>query len=147
MVDQGNETLRELVRVLIKNLGILEKSDAICCGVTITQCHAIAEIGLKGKVSLVDLAERLGVDKSTMSRTVNNLVEADLADRHLDAENRRYVIIQLTPKGRGVYQRIEESMSHYFRSIVGSIPAEKREQVLESMALLIDAVKLNKCCE
>ena len=110
MVEQGSNILRELTRVLVRNLGVLEKSDACCCGVTITQCHAIVEIGRKGKVSLVDLAELLGLDKSTMSRTVNSLVEADLAVRDLDAENRRYVIIQLTEKGSEVFQNIEGSM-------------------------------------
>lgn len=78
MINQGSETLRELIRILVRDLGILEKSDASCCGVTITQCHAVVEIGRKGKISLVDLAGLLGLDKSTMSRTINNLVESDL---------------------------------------------------------------------
>lgn len=146
MVEQGSNILRELTRVLVRNLGVLEKSDACCCGVTITQCHAIVEIGRKGKVSLVDLAELLGLDKSTMSRTVNSLVEADLAVRDLDAENRRYVIIQLTEKGSEVFQNIEGSMEDYFIKIFGSIPEEKRGQVLESLSLLTDAVRSNKCC-
>jgi DNA-binding MarR family transcriptional regulator len=105
MVNKGSHILRELIRILVRNLGILEKSDASCCGVTITQCHAIVEIGRREKISLVDLADLLGVDKSTMSRTVNNLVEADLAARELDAANRRYVIIQLTDNGRSVFQK------------------------------------------
>lgn len=146
MVDQGSATLRELIRVLVRNLGVLEKSDASCCGVTLTQCHAIVEIGRKGRISLVDLAELLGLDKSTMSRTVNSLVEADLASRDLDAENRRYVIIQLTEKGKEVFQNTEGSMEDYFIRIFGSIPEDKRAQVLESLSFLTDAVRSNKCC-
>ncbi|AEY67542.1 MarR family transcriptional regulator [Clostridium sp. BNL1100] len=146
MINQGSEILRELIRVLARNLGVLEKSDASCCGVTLTQCHAIVEIGRKEKISLVDLAELLGLDKSTMSRTVNNLVEDDLAVRELDSENRRYVIIQLTEKGWNVFRSIEESMENYYKSIFGSIPDGKREQVLESLQLLSDAVRQNKCC-
>jgi len=146
MLSQGSDILRELLRVLVRSLGVLEKSDASCCCVTRTQCHAIAEIGRKEKISLVDLADLLGVDKSTMSRTVNNLVETDLAVRDLDTENRRYVIIQLTKKGRIVFQNIEQSMESYYKSIFGSIPEEKRDQVLESLQLLTLAVKNNKCC-
>lgn len=146
MVDQGSDILRELLRVLVKNLGVLKKSDASCCGVTLTQCHAIVEIGRQEKISLVDLADLLGVDKSTMSRTVNNLVEANLAVRDLDTENRRYVIIQLTENGRTVFQNIEQSMESYYKSIFFSIPEDKRNQVLESLQLLTDAVRNNKCC-
>lgn len=144
MINQGSETLRELIRILVRDLGILEKSDASCCGVTITQCHAVVEIGRKGKISLVDLAVLLGLDKSTMSRTINNLVESDLVLRDLDAENRRYVIIQLTENGRNVFQNIEESMNGYYKSIFNSIPENKRNQVMESLQLLTNAVVSNK---
>lgn len=146
MINQGSETLRELIRILVRDLGILEKSDASCCGVTITQCHAVVEIGRKGKISLVDLAGLLGLDKSTMSRTINNLVESDLVLRDLDTENRRYVIIQLTENGRNVFKNIEESMNGYYKSIFNSIPENKRNQVMESLQLLTTAVESNKCC-
>ncbi len=146
MIGQGSENLRELIRLLVRNLGILEKGDAACCGVTITQCHAIVEIGRKDKISLIDLADILGVDKSTMSRTIDNLVELGLAVRDLDAKNRRYVVIQLTEDGMNVFRNIEASMESYYRSILQAIPEDKRDQVLESLKLLADAVKNNKCC-
>lgn len=147
MIEQASQNLRELMRILVRNLGALEKSDASCCGVTLTQCHAIVEIGRKERLSLVELAETLGLDKSTMSRTINNLVESDLVSRDLDADNRRYVIIQLTEKGRRVFETIEQSMDGYYKSIFADIPEDKRAQVLESLQLLIDAVKGNKCCD
>lgn len=146
MINQGSEILRELIRILVRDLGVLEKSDASCCGVSLAQCHAIVEIGRKEKISLVDLASLLGLDKSTMSRTINNLVESDLVLRDLDMENRRYVIIQLTEKGSSVFRNIEESMDVYYMSIFNSIPENKRNQVLESLQLLKEAVESNKCC-
>lgn len=66
--------------------------------------------------------------------------------RDLDAENRRYVIIQLTEKGKAAFRNIEESMDSYYKSIFGSIPEDKQGQVLESLQLLSEAVKNNKCC-
>ena len=146
MINQGSENLRELIRILVRNLDVLEKSDASFCGVTLTQCHAIVEIGRMKKISLVDLAEMLGLDKSTMSRTINNLVENNLVNRDLDVENRRYVSIQLTNKGIEVFNNIEESMGSYYSKIFISIPENKRSQVLESLKLLTAAVKENKCC-
>jgi hypothetical protein len=59
MENQASKYLRELIRVLVRNLGILEKSDASCCGVTISQCHAIVEIGRSGEVSLMSLLNYL----------------------------------------------------------------------------------------
>jgi len=146
MENRASDYLHELIRVLVRNLGILEKSDASCCGVTISQCHAIVEIGRSGEVSLSELAELLALDKSTMSRTINNLVEDGLVIRELDPEDRRYVKIKLTDKGIKIFKDIEESMDRYYKSIFNSVPEEKREQVLDSLKLLIEAVNKNKCC-
>lgn len=144
MINQGSGMLRELIRILVRDLGILEKSDASCCGISLAQCHAIVEIGRKETISLVDLSGLLGLDKSTMSRTINNLVESDFVIREADRKNRRYVIIQLTEKGRSVFKDIEESMETYYRDIFNTIPESKREQVLESLALLKEAVESNR---
>jgi len=146
MENRASDYLHELIRVLVRNLGILEKNDANCCGVTISQCHAIVEIGRSGEVSLSELAELLALDKSTMSRTINNLVEDGLVIRELDPEDRRYVKIKLTDKGIKIFKNIEESMDRYYKAIFNSVPEEKREQVLDSLKLLIEAVNKNKCC-
>ncbi|MDF2590039.1 MAG: transcriptional regulator [Anaerocolumna sp.] len=140
MISQGSDNLRELLRILVRNLGLLEKSDASCCGVTIAQCHAIVEIGRAGQISLVELADILGLDKSTMSRTINNLVEANLAIREIDSENRRYIVIQLTEKGDDIFTNIENSMHDYYSNIFTKIPDNKRQQVLESLQILTKSI-------
>lgn len=146
MVKQGDNYLRELLRILVRNLGLFEKGEASCCGTTIAQCHAIVEIGRGSQISLNELAEVLGLDKSTMSRTINNLVESELAIREIHPEDRRYVTIELTEKGKEVFENIEGSMELYYKNILNSIPENKREQVIESLKLLTDAIKQNKCC-
>lgn len=144
MINEGSGQLRELLRLLVRNLGILEKSDASCCGVSIAQCHAVVEIGRARVISLVELSDVLGLDKSTMSRTINNLVESNLVTREIDSENRRYVTIQLTKEGIDVFNSIEENMFQYYSSIFTHIPESKRAQVLESLQILTKAVHENK---
>lgn len=146
MENQGSNYLRELIRVLVRNLGILEKGDATCCGVTISQCHAIVEIGRAQEISLNEIADILTLDKSTMSRTINNLVKNGLVIREIHSEDRRYVTIKLTDEGIEIFKNIEESMEQYYKDIFKSIPENKREQVLESLKLLSEAVNQNKCC-
>lgn len=146
MESQGNMYLRELIRLLIRNLGILEKSEASCCGITLSQCHAIVEVGRMEKLSLNELAELLGLDKSTTSRTINSLVDSGYAQRAMVPEDRRYIKISLTKEGEEVYKNIEKSMDEYYLNVFKTISEEKRDQVLESLELLTDAVKKNKCC-
>lgn len=146
MVLQSSDHLRELIRILVRNLGILEKNDASCCSVTVGQCHAIVEIGRIGSISLTELSDLVGVDKSTMSRTINNLVEDNLVIRDIDDDNRRYVNIQLTDGGRMIFNNIERTMITYYQGVFDAIPEDKRDQVLESLQILKDAVKNHQCC-
>ena len=146
MEEVGAKNLRELLRVLIRNLDVLEKGESSCCGVTVAQCHAIVEIGRAGEISLNALAELLVLDKSTMSRTINNLVEMELVIREMHRSDRRYVSIRLTEDGNKHFEVIEAGMKLYYENIFRSIPEDKRSQVIESLELVVRAAKENKCC-
>lgn len=137
--------LRENMRLLVRKLGVLNDNEMSCCGVTMAQCHAIVEIGRAGSISLSDLANLLNLDNSTMSRTVNNLVNTEYTKRELDQEDRRYVTITLTVKGIELFNRIEYGMNDKYLSIYNCIPEGKRTQVLEVLQLLNDVFK-NSCC-
>ena len=138
--------LRELVRLMERKLGVLEDGEMACCGVSLAQCHALVEIGRAKSISLVELSKLIDLDNSTMSRTVNNLVNNGLAERELDPNDRRYVTIKLTPDGFKAFNEIEENMEFYFEKIFLAIPAEKRDQVLESLNTLLTAIAESDCC-
>jgi DNA-binding MarR family transcriptional regulator len=139
--------LREYIRQMEHKLGILEESEVSCCGITLAQCHALVEIGRAKSISLIELSELLNLDNSTMSRTVNNLVNNGLAERELDPKDRRYVTIKLTESGIKLFEGIEESMNLYYLKVFQSIPSEKQEQVLESLQILLEAITKNECCK
>ena len=146
MAAKDGSTLRELLRVLVRHLGLLEKSEAGCCGITLSQCHAVVEIGRRGSMNLNDLADLMEVDKSTMSRTINALVEAGMVTRALDNIDRRYVVIQLTQDGQRFFENTETSMERYYQTILNRIPADKRDGVIESLTLLTSAIGHDTCC-
>jgi len=146
MNNINGSDLREIVRILVRDLGILERSKSCCCGVTLAQCHAIVEIGRAKEINLNSLAELLNLDKSTMSRTINNLVNESLVLREVHVENRRYIKIKLTEKGDKIFREIEKTMEDYYKDVISLVPENKKNQVLDSLQILADTVKINKCC-
>lgn len=140
------KALREIIRLLERKLGMLDEIQAACCGVTFAQCHAMVEIGRAQNISLNDLADILGLDKSTISRTINNLVNDNMVIREIDPEDRRYIMIKLTEKGMKAFAEIETRMEVYFTNVYNSIPEAKREQVVESLQLLFEALPHHNCC-
>lgn len=141
---------RETVRKFIERLKDFErhgiwqlKADSNCCGITLAQCHIILEIGRRGETSLGDLALSIGLDKSTLSRHINGMVNKGLAKRETDKKDRRYVIITLTDKGRELLQSIEEMRASRYERILKLIPEDRLTLVLESLDMFLDALSLN----
>jgi len=132
--------LRELLRIFERKLGILSDTQTSCCEVSIAQCHALVEIGRAKNIALNELAGLLSLDNSTMSRTVNNLVNNGLAKRDIDTQDRRYVTISLTESGIKVFCNIEANMTQYYKKVYDSIPENKRNQILDSLEILLKSL-------
>jgi DNA-binding MarR family transcriptional regulator len=140
-IGQFRAKLREIERAV----WIQTKSEALCCGVTMAQCHAIMEIGEAGELNLKDLSARLGLDNSTLSRTVESLVQDGLADRTPSKEDRRATIIRLNAKGRAARDRINTTWNQICRDMFKGIPREKHAQLIESVTIVAEL--LAGCCQ
>jgi DNA-binding MarR family transcriptional regulator len=132
--------LREIERAVWRQT----KTEALCCGVTLAQCHAILEIGAAGELNLKELAERLGLDNSTLSRTVESLVKDGLAERAQDAKDRRATVIRLNKKGHAARDRINTTWNGICRDMFRTMPREKHNQLIESVSILAEL--LTGCC-
>ena len=139
-------TLRELLRVLIRKLGLLDRSEALCCDMTLSQCNALIEIGRAGFLSVNQLADRLDLDKSTVSRSSDRLVVDGLLQREEYPTDRRYVVLKLSDKGKQSYLNLEQRMASYFEDVIVEIDPNEREQVLKSLQILSSALKSKECC-
>lgn len=140
----GDNQLRELLRLFERKIGSLEGYDDSCCSITLTQCHALVEIGRSENISLNDLSQLLDLENSTMSRTVQNLVKHGYVKREIDPKDRRYVTISLTDEGKKLFEEIEEDRNLYFKNVFEHIEKDKQQQVLESIQILMDAIDANK---
>ncbi len=130
---------REYTRQLECHLGYMNQADCCCCGVSQTQCFLIVEIGRKPGISVKELAEILRSDKSSISRSVEELVQKGFVERNPSKEDRRYVELRLLQKGQERFEKIEHDMYLKFKDVWERIPEEKRGQVLESLQLYNEA--------
>jgi len=144
----GKDTyqLRQMLQVLIRRFGLLEKEGAQCCGVSLVQSHILFEVQRTKNPSLNDLSSSLGLYNSTLSRHIQGLVERNLVNRTQSPNDRRYISITLTPEGEQYENDIAKQMDIYNQEILSNIPLNKREQVLESVDLLLEAMQNSNCC-
>ncbi len=137
-----SKEFREKIRVLERSLDMLNQSKDIgCCSISISQCHALVEIGRSDALTLKELASIIMLDASTTSRTVDSLVKKGLVNRTPSESDRRSINITLTDKGHTLFQNIECSMDSKFDVIFHNIDANQQDMVLKSLDLILTAIK------
>ncbi len=130
------DNLRRMENLLGWEMGLQTE----CCGVSLTQRLVLLELGKKERMSLVELASGLGLDASTLSRSINGLVNIGLVRRDIDAQDRRCISLTLTDQGRGVRDRIETLSDAYFQKVFSMIPQSRHQGILENISLLTEAL-------
>lgn len=141
--------LRYLERFISSNV----KENSVCCGVTPTQCHILLKVEEEGELSASELREYLGLDKSTLSRTLDGLVRLALLERSESSHDRRYQSIMLTESGKRFVARLNEECDQYYEPILESLPDELKVRLLEDFEALFQAFShmssttaKRKCC-
>lgn len=133
--------LRELMRRLVRGIGLLERGDAACCGITLSQCHALGEIAAREGLTPGELAARLGIDPSAVTRIADALVQNGLVRREGDPTDRRVVRLVLTPEGRHFWSQVQEAMLERSLALLQRLPPDRRPLVLAALADLVEALE------
>jgi DNA-binding MarR family transcriptional regulator len=145
---------RDELRAIRRSLRRLERAmagaldlDAVCCGVTMAQAHVLLAVEEAGETRVTALAAELGLDKSTLSRTIESLVRTGLVDRDAVPGDRRSLSLSLTALGRRAAADINRQGDEEIRGLLMRIPSPKRGMVVEAIGLLAEArAKDGACC-
>jgi MarR family 2-MHQ and catechol resistance regulon transcriptional repressor len=118
-----HEALSELVRVYQ-----FRDRDHICChDISVTQCYALEALLRRGPSSLNELAAELYLDKSTASRVVASLERKRYVTRASHPEDRRAIVLTVTPAGRRLCETIREDLVAEARALLADFEPEVRE--------------------
>jgi DNA-binding MarR family transcriptional regulator len=138
VVREFRESLRRFERLMAAQL----KDSSCGGGVTLPQCHALLEIEARGNASLIELVQSLGLDKSTLSRTMDGLVNIGLVSRTFSDRDRRSIQLTLSPQGQRVCDRINLNNDQLFLRVFGRFATTKRQQVMDAFKELVNALAL-----
>lgn len=100
-------------------------------GITITLANAwtLSRVVAIGPVRLSGLARSLGIDASTLTPRVRQLVADGLLDRRKDPQDRRVGIVAVTPAGHRSFDAIRAARGSLFDEALTGLSADE-EQVL-----------------
>jgi DNA-binding MarR family transcriptional regulator len=88
----------------------------------------------EGPISQQDLADRTGIDPSTMVARMDRLVELGLVDRPRSIHDRRSYEIELTAAGRRTLKALREDARKSGQAIFAPLSEREREQLHRLLA-------------
>lgn len=106
LAGELNQHLIVLTRTMhtIKSAAAVQRNDGISLSTYVLLFHLIAD----GPMRTKELAESVGVDPSTVSRQVDELVRLGHVQRHADPDDGRAIVLVATEQGRQTHRRMRE---------------------------------------
>ncbi|MCB0033063.1 MAG: MarR family transcriptional regulator [Anaerolineales bacterium] len=89
------------------------------------------------------LVERLNLAKSTVSRLVQQMRKYGWIERQRSPDDGRVWLWQLTPVGRTLAADVAQARQKRFTQIMAQIPEDARLSVIDSLNILVEAIRGN----
>jgi len=99
--------------------------------------HCVLSTASGGELTQKELADTVGLDKTTMVVTIDELEHAGLAERVPSTTDRRARIISVTKAGAKVVARGEKVVSQIQEDVLASLPAREREALMSALSHLV----------
>jgi len=100
---------------------------------SIAMWRVLAALSANGEQRQVDLAGMTAIDVSTLSRLVTRLVRRGLVTRTRSKANNREVLVELSPKGRGLVETLIPVARELEAAAIGGVAKEDLAVVKRSL--------------
>jgi MarR family transcriptional regulator for hemolysin len=114
-------------------------------GISLRQ-HSVLATAMTGQHTQTDLARMVGMDKTTMMVTLDELERAGLAERHPVPSDRRARLVAVTADGERAVQAANEILGRVKAQVLALLPAEQRDGFLQALGCLACSENVGSAC-
>jgi DNA-binding MarR family transcriptional regulator len=135
--------IRSASRLMVRELGFMQATLA-ATDYPPSAVHALLEIGAQQRMAASQLAQALGLEKSSVSRMVRKLVEAGELKEAADGEDGRVKQLALTAKGRRTLAAIEAFGRRQVTAALDRMQPPQQQAVSRGLALYAQALQAHR---
>ncbi len=137
------DDIRAASRQMVRELGFMESTVA-ATDYPPSAVHTILEIGLRGPMTAMQLADFLQLEKSSVSRMVRKLIESGELKETIDPEDARSKPLSLTGKGRRTLASLHDFGRRQVSGALAQLSEAERRKVSEGLMLYARALKADR---
>lgn len=124
LLSQASHSLNTELTAALESLGLGPRG------------YCVLSTALSGEHSQTEIAQAVGLDKTTMVVTIDDLEAKGLVKRRPSAEDRRARVIAVTKAGARKVARAEQIVDSVYADVLAAIPDEDRATFVESLQRL-----------
>lgn len=124
LLAQASHALKTELTAALEGLGVSPRA------------HHVLATAMRGEYTQTELAATVGLDKTTMVVTLDELEAAGLAARRPSATDRRARIVAVTKAGERKVRQAEEIAARIQADVLDTLPAGERRALLDGLARL-----------
>jgi DNA-binding MarR family transcriptional regulator len=140
------DDIRAASRLMVRELGFMETTVA-ATDYPPSAVHTILEIGARGPMTSVQLAEILHLEKSSVSRMVRKLVACGELRETSDADDARIKPLSLTPQGRRTLAALQDFGRRQVSGALARLTGTERKIVRDGLVIYARALKSGRDAE
>jgi MarR family transcriptional regulator for hemolysin len=99
--------------------------------------QSVLEAAMTGDHTQIELARMVGLDKTTMVVTLDELEAAGLAERRPASDDRRAWVIVVTSAGKQMVHKAQKVADRIRDEILNTLPVSQRKAFMESLKQLV----------
>ena len=100
------------------------------------RAHAVLTTAMTGEHTQTEIARLVGLDKTTMVVTVDELEAAGLAERRPSSTDRRARVIAVTTEGKRKVREADKVLDRVRDDVLGALAPEDRDVFLRALGTL-----------
>lgn len=136
LLAQASHALATEMTAALERLGILPRG------------HCVLLSALSAERTQTEISHQIGLDKTTMVTTVDELERAGLAERVPSKVDRRARVIRVTAAGRRKAAEADELVERVQADVLASLPATQRQALMKALGNLVgDRLAEPAACE
>ncbi len=125
----------------IKKYQFRDRENYCCHGLSVSQCYVLETLYFHGALTVSELAQKMHLDISTITRVFNHLQEKKYVKRTKSELDKRVYYCELTQIGSDKYQEIWQQISQSEQAVLDHFSDEQKELVIEFLEKLNEALK------
>ena len=128
---------------IFENLSRLERHNQTILGVKKSEARVLLCVEFlhkekNCKVNISEISKNLSITPPSTTEFVKNLIKKGYLEKHIDQNDKRFIEITLTDKGKKIVQELKEYFNSLFSGIIERLGYEKSELLLE----LLDTINI-----